>query len=103
MHGTKAANMAVQSANLLIAVGARFDGRHSETDLSDNPEFVSVANAFGIPGRKIFRKDQVIPALEEMLAAKGSWLLHACIDERENVWPLVPPGAANHEMMEEHP
>ena len=80
-----------------------FDGRYSETDLSDNPEFVSVAKAFGIPGRKIVEKEQVLPALQEMLSADSSWLLHVCIDERENVWPLVPPSAGNHEMMEKHP
>ena len=80
-----------------------FDGRYSETDLSDNPEFVSVAKAFGISGKKIERRDQVMPTLQEMLASKDAWLLHVCIDERENVWPLVPPGAANHDMMEEHP
>ena len=41
-----------------------FDGRYSETDLSDNPEFVSVAQAFGIPGRKIIRREQVVSALQ---------------------------------------
>ncbi|WP_095210114.1 thiamine pyrophosphate-dependent enzyme [Endozoicomonas ascidiicola] len=78
-----------------------FEGRYSETDLSDNPDFVTLASAFGIPGRTITHRDDVQPALEEMLAAPGSWLLHVRIDAMENVWPLVPPGAANHEMLEE--
>ncbi|WP_062261524.1 acetolactate synthase 2 catalytic subunit [Endozoicomonas arenosclerae] len=77
-----------------------FDQRYSETDLSDNPDFVTLAKAFGIEGRMITERHEVLPALDEMLQAPGAWILHVCIDERENVWPLVPPGAANHEMME---
>ncbi len=78
-----------------------FEGRYSETDLSDNPDFVTLAKAFGIKGRTITRRDQVSMALSEMLSAEGAWLLHVRINALENVWPLVPPGAANHEMMEE--
>ncbi|WOG29061.1 acetolactate synthase 2 catalytic subunit [Endozoicomonas sp. 8E] len=77
-----------------------FDQRYSETDLSDNPDFVTLASAFGIEGRMITERHEVLPALQEMLLAPGPRMLHVCIDERENVWPLVPPGAANHEMME---
>ena len=78
-----------------------FAGRYSETDLSDNPDFITLAKAFDIPGRTITQRQEVLPALAEMLQANTSWLLHVCIDETENVWPLVPPGAGNHEMMEE--
>ncbi|ADN77846.1 acetolactate synthase, large subunit [Ferrimonas balearica DSM 9799] len=78
-----------------------FEERFSETDLSDNPDFVTMAAAFNIPGRHIWRKDQVEEAMAEMLAAEGPYLLHVSISEKENVWPLVPPGASNDEMMEE--
>ena len=78
-----------------------FEERYSETDLSDNPDFVTLASAFDIPGRMITKRQEVLPALDEMLQAEGAWILHVCIDERENVWPLVPPGAGNHEMMTE--
>ncbi|KEQ19428.1 acetolactate synthase 2 catalytic subunit [Endozoicomonas numazuensis] len=77
-----------------------FDQRYSETDLSDNPDFVTLAKAFGIEGRMITKRQEVLPALNEMLQTPGARILHVCIDERENVWPLVPPGSANHEMME---
>ncbi len=78
-----------------------FDGRYSETNLSDNPDFVAMAGAFGIPGETIWRKDQVSEALNRLLKAEGAYLLHVAIDAADNVWPLVPPGAANHEMLEE--
>ncbi|TFH90853.1 acetolactate synthase 2 catalytic subunit [Vibrio ouci] len=77
-----------------------FDGRHSETILDDNPDFVMLAKAFDIPGKTITKKEEVEPALKEMLESKTSYLLHVLIDEEENVWPLVPPGASNNEMLE---
>ncbi|EGA71002.1 acetolactate synthase 2 catalytic subunit [Vibrio sinaloensis DSM 21326] len=77
-----------------------FDGRHSETILDDNPDFVMLAKAFDIPGKTITKKEEVEPALKEMLESKTSYLLHVLIDEEENVWPLVPPGASNNDMLE---
>ncbi|KNC67893.1 acetolactate synthase 2 catalytic subunit [Pseudoalteromonas ardens] len=76
-----------------------FDGRYSETNLSDNPDFVQLAAVFGIPGQTITRADEVDGAVDALLASTGPYILHACIDDKENVWPLVPPGAANHEML----
>jgi len=80
-----------------------FNGRYSETDLSDNPDFVSLAAAFAIPGHSISRKDEVTDALDAMFTWPGPYLLHVRIDETDNVWPLVPPGAANHDMMTDLP
>lgn len=77
-----------------------FDGRHSETILDDNPDFQALAAAFGIPGKTITTKAEVEPALKEMLESETAYLLHVLIDEDENVWPLVPPGAANQDMLE---
>ena len=77
-----------------------FQERYSETTLTDNPDFLTLASAFGIPGQHITRKDQVEAALDEMLSSKGPYLLHVSIDELENVWPLVPPGASNSQMLE---
>ncbi|MEG0008626.1 MAG: acetolactate synthase 2 catalytic subunit [Aeromonas sp.] len=80
-----------------------FDGRYSETILSDNPDFVALAAAFGIPGETITCKAQIAPALGRLLASESAYLLHVAISEEENVWPLVPPGVANHKMMEQRP
>ena len=77
-----------------------FQERYSETTLTDNPDFLTLASAFGIPGQHITRKDQVEAALDTMLSSQGPYLLHVSIDELENVWPLVPPGASNAEMLE---
>ena len=62
---------------------------------------MSFWNAFSIPGRSIERADEVEAGLDDMLNATGAFLLHVAIDDAHNVWPLVPPGAANHDMMDE--
>ena len=80
-----------------------FDGRYSETILTDNPDFVCMASAFGIPGETITRKEEVAPALARLLASPTAYLLHVSISEGDNVWPLVPPGAANEHMLEARP
>lgn len=77
-----------------------FSERYSETNLSDNPDFLTLASAFNIPGQRITRKDQVDAALDALLQSEGPYMLHVAIDEHENVWPLVPPGASNENMME---
>ena len=77
-----------------------FNGRYSETILTDNPDFVTLASAFDIPGETIATKSQIDQALQRLLTSEGPYLLHVSISEEENVWPLVPPGAANDQMME---
>jgi len=77
-----------------------FDGRLSETDLSDNPDFVMLATAFDIKAKQITQKDEVTSAIDEMLAHEGPYLLQVKIDAKDNVWPLVPPDTANDKMME---
>ncbi len=77
-----------------------FSERYSETNLSDNPDFLTLASAFGIPGQHITRKDQVEGAIDALLNSDGPYMLHVSIDEYENVWPLVPPGASNSQMLE---
>ncbi len=79
-----------------------FSERYSETLLTDNPDFLTLARAFDIPGQTISTKDQIDSALETLLSAPGAYFLHVVIDENENVWPLVPPGASNSNMMENY-
>jgi acetolactate synthase-1/2/3 large subunit len=77
-----------------------FERNFSEVDLSDNPDFVKVAEAFGIEAFRIDRRDQVSAGIDRLLATKGPILAHVIIDPNDNVWPLVPPGKNNAEMLE---
>ncbi|WGE75683.1 acetolactate synthase 2 catalytic subunit [Actinobacillus equuli] len=76
-----------------------FHGRHSNTILDDNPDFVVLASAFGIKGERIEKAAEVSDAIDRLLNAEGAYLLHVCIPEEDNVWPLVPPGACNADML----
>ncbi len=78
-----------------------FQARHSNTILDDNPDFVTLAAAFGIRGERIERGADVEAALERLFASEQAYLLHVCIPAEENVWPLVPPNACNKDMLEE--
>lgn len=77
-----------------------FQGRLSETDLSDNPDFIMLANAFDIKAKTISDKAEVEQAINDMFDHQGPYLLHVKIDAADNVWPLVPPETANDKMME---
>lgn len=77
-----------------------FEENFSEIDLYDNPDFAEVARAFGIEAFTVHSRDEVPAAIERLLAATGPILAHVLIDPKENVWPLVPPGKSNTDMME---
>ena len=76
-----------------------FEGRRSQVALDDNPEFTEVAAAFGIPAFELDRAEDVPAALDRLRAARGPILCHVRVDPEDGAWPLVPPGAANHEML----
>lgn len=78
-----------------------FEERYSEIDLSDNPDFVRVAESFGIPGFVLESAKDEEEAVDRLLDAPGPALLHVRVDRRANVWPLVPPNRGNEEMLEE--
>ncbi len=77
-----------------------FEERYSEIDLSDNPDFVKVAKAFEIESFSISQKDEMDDAIQKLRDSKSAFLLHVKINSEENVWPLVPPGFNNSQMME---
>ncbi|MDP9034805.1 MAG: thiamine pyrophosphate-dependent enzyme, partial [Myxococcota bacterium] len=74
--------------------------RFSEIDLSDNPDFVRVAESFGIPAFRVERADQIDGAVERLVHGRGPLLCHVVVDAAAKVWPLVPPGASNGSMLD---
>lgn len=80
-----------------------FDENYSEVDLSDNPDFVQVAHAFGLEAFAVRHRSEVTPGLERLLATPGPVLMHVLINKKTNVWPLVPPGKSNADMLEGKP
>ncbi len=68
-----------------------FEKRFSETNLS-NPDFVALAAAYGIKGRRIEKREELDEAIEEMLQHDGSYLLEAVVAKEEMVFPMTPTG-----------
>ncbi len=77
-----------------------YERRYVATPLS-GPDFVKVAEAYGISGLKVTEKEDVEPAIEKAMAEDGPFLLDFRVEPEENVYPMVPPGEAITEMMEE--
>ena len=77
-----------------------FDENYSEVDLYDNPDFAAVARAFQIDAFTVTKQDEVDAGIDKLLAARTPILMHVKISAKENVWPLVPPGRSNADMME---
>ncbi|MDO8688340.1 MAG: biosynthetic-type acetolactate synthase large subunit [Dehalococcoidales bacterium] len=74
--------------------------RYVATPLSC-PDFVKIAEAYCIPGLRVTRKEEVAPALQQALAEPGPFLIDFIVEPEENVYPMVPPGAALNEIIEE--
>jgi len=77
-----------------------YEKRYTATPLNC-PDFVKIADAYGIPGMTVKHKRDVIPAIEKAMAAPGPYLLNFMVEPEENVYPMVPPGASLAEVIEE--
>ena len=64
-----------------------------------SPDYVKLAEAFGVRGIKIDKPEGVEHAIEEAVRLKKPVLLNFEIHYEANVWPIVPPGGSSHEMM----
>lgn len=70
-----------------------FDRRYSSVALQ-NPDFIKIAEGFGVPGKKIEAADDLEAAIAEMLAHDGPYLLHVKVEKEENVFPMIASGAS---------
>ncbi len=73
--------------------------RYVATPLS-GPDFVKIAEAYGFPGLRVKRKEEVVPAIQKAMEEPGPFLIDFKIEPEENVYPMVPPGAALAEVLE---
>ena len=63
------------------------------------PDFIAIAKGFGVAALNLDLEDDPRAALTAALKAKGPSLIHASIDMLQKVYPMVPPGAANKDMI----
>lgn len=76
-----------------------YHGRLSGVDLSNNPDFVKVAEAFGAKGIRATTPAEVRPAIEQAIDTPGPVFMDFIVDRTENVFPMVPSGASIDEMI----
>ncbi|MBT4878551.1 MAG: acetolactate synthase 3 large subunit, partial [Alphaproteobacteria bacterium] len=75
-----------------------FGDRHSESYMDALPDFVNLAESFGIKGLRATNLDELDDKIAEMLEHKGPVLFDCMVDPKENVYPMIPAGAAHYEM-----
>ena len=75
-----------------------FGGRYSFTPMV-NPDYMKIAEAYGIPSRRVIEREDLQDAIREMLATDGPFLLETCVIEEGNVLPMTPPGGTVNEML----
>jgi len=77
-------------------------GNYAHTPIGA-PDFVKLADAYGIPGLRATRPEEVLDVIAQARAIDGPVLVEFRINPEENVYPMVAPGAANSEMIEMDP
>ena len=75
-----------------------FGHRYSFTPMM-NPDYMKIAEAYGILSRRVIERSELKEAIHEMLATDGPFLLEACVIEEGNVMPMTPPGGTVNEML----
>ncbi len=75
-----------------------YNKRHSGTPLF-NPDFVKLAEAYGIKARAVTKKEEAYDAIREAQAHDGPFLLDFQVEEFTNVYPMVAPGKSNADMI----
>ncbi|WP_241433984.1 MULTISPECIES: biosynthetic-type acetolactate synthase large subunit [unclassified Prochlorococcus] len=77
-----------------------YDERYSATNmLTGEPDFVALANAFGVGGILIKDRNMLKTKLKEALDHPGAMLIDVHVRRDENCYPMVPPGKSNAEMV----
>jgi acetolactate synthase-1/2/3 large subunit len=75
-----------------------YDKRYVATPLVA-PDFAALANAFGIRGERVTTRKEVVPTIESARESDGAVLLDFRVEQEDSVYPMVPAGAALHEMI----
>jgi len=75
-----------------------FEKRYSAVELT-NPDFVKIADGFGVKGQTITKPEELDKAIEEMLAHDGPYLLHCMVEKEENIFPMISTGKAVDEIV----
>lgn len=80
-----------------------YGGRYASSFIGQSPDFVKLAEAFGVTGLRATKPSEVEEVLLKGFSFKGPALMEFMVDPEENVFPMVPAGGSNVEMIFEAP
>lgn len=75
------------------------DKNYSEVKIN-GPDFVKLAEAYGVTGLRVTKDSELIPAIQKARETPGTVVVEFVIEPEANVWPIVPQGASNSEMLQ---
>ena len=78
-----------------------YEKSYVATMYSHNPDFVKLADAFGMLGLRVTDKLQVRPAIEEAMSYDGPAVVDFVVEQEDNVYPMIPAGTTVEQLMEE--
>ncbi|MDR0816390.1 MAG: biosynthetic-type acetolactate synthase large subunit [Desulfovibrio sp.] len=76
-----------------------YNGNYSSTNMEAQPDFVKLAEAYGAEGYRIEKQEDMLPVLKKALATSSPAFIDVMVEREENVYPIVPVGAALDEML----
>lgn len=76
-----------------------YKGNYSCTNMEAQPDFVKLAEAYGAEGYRIEKPEDLLPVLEQALSTPNPAFVDVRVEREENVYPIVPAGAALDEML----
>lgn len=76
-----------------------YDNRYSHIDLAGSPDFVKLADAYGVKGLRATNKEEAKQAWKEAMETPGPVLVEFVVEKGENVYPMVPQGSTIDQML----
>ncbi|MFK5958043.1 MAG: biosynthetic-type acetolactate synthase large subunit [Lutibacter sp.] len=70
-----------------------FDRRYASTVMT-NPNFVKIAEGYGIEANRVDKREDLAGAIKTMIASKESYFLEVMIEQEDNIFPMIPTGAS---------
>ena len=80
-----------------------FHGRRYSATPIWSPDYVRLAEAYGIAGYRVEKGSQIAGAIDAALRDPGPALIEFVIEQEANVYPMIPPGASLSEVIETAP
>ena len=78
-----------------------YEKSYVATHYTGNPDFVKLADAFGIFGSRVTKEEEVLPAIKAAMKYPGPALIDFVVAQEENVYPMIPAGGTIDQLMEE--